>query len=46
MARAVGMSPREFRDKDRRSFFTDDIEEISKMVEFINNYVLNFPNLN
>jgi len=40
MARVGGMSLKEFRGRNRRNFLTGDAEEISKMVEAINNYIL------
>jgi hypothetical protein len=33
------MNPEDFRDKNRKYFFTGDVEEISKMLESINSYI-------
>jgi len=42
MAKATGINPEGLRDKNRKNFYIGDEEEISKMVNTINSYVLSF----
>ena len=46
MAAFAGMTPKEFRDKNREFFFTGDYEKIGEMVEKINENISKFSLLN